>query len=182
MSRALRHIYPALALTAHVLAAQAPAPPPVQAIPSVDLTRYAGRWHEVARFPNRFQQACARETTADYALLEGGAIRVTNRCLRTDGSVIEAVGRARLADPKGPASRLKVRFAPAWLSFLPMVWGDYWILDLDDDYSIALVGDPGRKYLWILARSPTPSDSLYQRMVATAAAQGFDVSKLVRSP
>ena len=157
-------------------------PPRVHAVASVDLTRYAGRWHEVARFPNRFQQACARETTADYALLDDGAIRVTNRCLRADGSALEAVGRARLADAKGPASRLKVRFAPAWLSFLPMVWGDYWILDLDDDYSIALVGDPGRKYLWILARSPTPPDSLYQRMVATAAAQGFDVSKLVRSP
>ena len=172
----------ALVMTAPPLLAQAPVPPPVQAIPSVDLTRYAGRWHEIARFPNRFQQACARETTADYELLEGGAIRVTNRCLRADGSALEAVGRARLADPKGPSSRLKVRFAPAWLSFLPMVWGDYWILDLDDEYSIALVGDPGRKYLWILARSPEPSDSLYQRMVATAAAQGFDVSRLVRSP
>ena len=181
-SAAFRSPIPSARMPGSPRSTQDTTPPPVQAISSVDLTRYAGRWHEIARFPNRFQQACARETTADYALLEGGAIRVTNRCLRADGSPIEAVGRARLADPKGPASRLKVRFAPAWLSFLPMVWGDYWILDLDDDYSIALVGDPGRKYLWILARSPTPPDSLYQRMVATAAAQGFDVSKLVRSP
>lgn len=171
-----------LLVTTPSLMAQAPAPPPVHAVPSVDLARYAGRWHEVARFPNRFQQACARETTADYELLPDSTLRVTNRCRRADGSVLEATGRARLADAKGPTSRLKVRFAPAWLSFLPMVWGDYWILDLTDDYSVALVGDPGRKYLWILARTPEPADSLYQRMVGTAASQGFDVSRLVRSP
>ncbi|HET7041774.1 MAG TPA: lipocalin family protein, partial [Gemmatimonadales bacterium] len=110
------------------------------------------------------------------------SIRVTNRCLRGDGSEIRAVGKARLADRAGPASRLKVRFAPAWLSFLPMVWGDYWVLDLTDDYTVVLVGDPGRKYLWILARSPEPDSAQVARMVATAAAQGFDVGRLVRTP
>lgn len=155
---------------------------PVRSIPSLDLARYAGRWHEIARFPNRFQKSCARKTTADYELLSDSTVRVTNRCVRADSSVIRAEGRARLADRQGPASRLKVRFAPAFLSFLPMVWGDYWVLDLTADYTVALVGDPGRKYLWILARTPTPEPALYDRMVAAAAAQGFDVTRLVRSP
>jgi apolipoprotein D and lipocalin family protein len=155
---------------------------PVRPVADVDLARYAGRWHEVARFPNRFQTKCARGTTADYDLLPGGQIRVVNACLRADGGTMRAEGRARLARRDGPASTLKVRFAPRFLSFLPMVWGDYWVLDLTDDYGAALVGSPGRDYLWILSRTPQLDEATYQRMVATAAAQGFDVARLVRSP
>lgn len=154
----------------------------VQTVPAVDLNRYMGRWHEVARLPNRFQKACDRQTTADYELLLDGAIRVVNTCVRADASSMTAEGRARLADPKGPTSRLKVRFAPAFLSFIPMVWGNYWVLDLAPDYSVALVGDPGREYLWILSRTPQLDDATYQRVVAVAAAQGFDVAKLIKAP
>lgn len=170
---------PALSAQADQPAADRAAVTPVD---SVDLKRYAGRWYEVARFPNSFQSECAAETTADYELLSNGQIRVVNECRRADGRVKRAVGRARLADRDGPTSRLKVRFAPGFLSFLPMVWGNYWVLDLSEDYSAALVGDPGREYLWILSRSPTLADAMYGRMVATATRQGFDVSRLVRSP
>jgi apolipoprotein D and lipocalin family protein len=163
------------------LAAQASAAA-VQSVPSVDLARYAGRWHEVARLPNAFEKACDRNTTADYELLADGTIRVVNSCVRKDGGVMRAEGRARLADPHGSASRLKVRFAPAWLSFIPMVWGDYWVLELTPDYGAALVGDPSRKYLWILARTPNPDEATYQQLVSTAAAQGFDVKRLQRAP
>jgi apolipoprotein D and lipocalin family protein len=156
-------------------------PGPVQAVDSVDLQRYAGRWFEVARLPNPFQEKCARETTADYELLENGEIRVVNQCRQADGSVKRAEGRAKLARREGPTSKLKVRFAPAFLSFLPMVWGDYWVLDLTDDYSAALVGDPSRAYLWVLSRTPRLEDSTYRRMVATAAGQGFAVERLMVS-
>ena len=155
---------------------------PVRPVPAVDLARYVGRWHEVARFPNRFQAKCAGETTADYELLADGQVRVVNACRRADGGMIRAEGRARLARRDGPASMLKVRFAPRFLSFLPMVWGDYWILDLTDDFRAALVGAPSRDYLWILSRTPRLDEPTYQRMVASAAAQGFDVARLVRSP
>jgi apolipoprotein D and lipocalin family protein len=104
-----------------------------------------------------------------------------NRCLREDGTIKRAEGRARLANRTGPTSKLKVRFAPAFLSFLPMVWGNYWVLDLTDDYSAALVGEPSRKYLWVLARTPVLPDSTYDRMLATARRQGFDVARLVKS-
>lgn len=152
----------------------------VQAVPSLDLERYSGLWHEVARLPNRFQNKCVGAVTATYELVDGG-IRVVNACRGADSSSIRAVGRARLADRKGPASRLKVRFAPGLLSFLPMVWADYWVLDLTDDYGAALVGTPDRRYLWILSRSPELEPDTYDRLVATAARQGFDVGRLQRS-
>ena len=89
---------------------------------------------------------------------------------------------ARLASADRPASQLKVRFAPAFLTFLPFVWADYWVIDLADDYSYAVVGHPNHEYLWILSRSPSMVDSLYQEIVANAAIQGFDVDRLVRTP
>jgi apolipoprotein D and lipocalin family protein len=153
----------------------------VRPVPGVDLARYAGLWYEVARFPNRFQTKCASETTANYELLPDGQIRVVNTCRQVDGAMTQAEGRARLAHRNGPTSKLKVRFAPKLLSFLSMVWGDYWILDLTEDYSAALVGDPNRKYLWILSRTPVLDDATYQRMVAAAVVQGFDVARLQRS-
>jgi apolipoprotein D and lipocalin family protein len=151
-------------------------------VDSVDLDRYAGRWYEVARFPNSFQSDCAGETVAEYERLSSGQIRVVNRCRQADGTMKRAEGRAKLADRDGPTSKLKVRFAPAFLSFLPMVWGKYWVLDLTEDYSAALVGDPSRKYLWVLSRTPVMADSIYLRMVGTAERQGFDVRRLQRSP
>jgi len=168
-----------LLLTAAALAMQDPGP--VRSVASVDLARYAGVWHEVARFPNKFQAKCLAETVATYELLPDGQIRVVNTCRSADGKLIRAEGRARLADREGLASRLKVRFAPAFLSWLPMVWGDYWVLDLTDDYGAALVGTPDRKYLWVLSRTPGLADSTWQRLVTAAAGQGFDVARLVRA-
>lgn len=176
----------ALAAVTREVPAQRSAAPPSQGavvpLDSVDLDRYAGRWYEVARFPNSFQSDCAGETVAEYERLTSGQIRVVNQCRQADGTMKRAEGRAKLADRDGPTSKLKVRFAPAFLSFLPMVWGKYWVLDLTEDYSAALVGDPGRKYLWVLSRTPVMTDSIYRRMVATAERQGFDVRRLQLSP
>jgi apolipoprotein D and lipocalin family protein len=157
------------------------APRRVVSVPTVDLRRYAGLWHEIARFPNRFQARCQEETTATYEPLPNGELRVVNTCRDAESRLIRAEGRARLADREGPASRLKVRFAPKILSFLPVVWADYWILDLTEDYGAALVGTPNREYLWVLSRTPQLDEPTYQRLVATATAQGFDSGRLVRS-
>jgi apolipoprotein D and lipocalin family protein len=156
--------------------------PPVVAVDHVDLERYAGTWYEIARFPNKFQDKCVAETTATYELLDNGQITVINRCRLADGSVDTAQGRAKLADEDGPTSKLKVRFAPRILSWLPSVWGDYWVLDITDDYSAVLVGEPRREYLWILARTAEISENVYNRLVASAAAQGFAVGNLRRYP
>src|SRR5919112_230203 len=91
---------------------------PLRVVPSVDLKRYAGLWYEVARLPNRFEEKCAGDVTAEYAPKEKGRIRVVNRCRKRDGKTTEAVGEAKRADKSGPNSKLKVRFAPGFLSFL----------------------------------------------------------------
>jgi apolipoprotein D and lipocalin family protein len=150
-------------------------------VDSVDLKRYAGTWYEIARLPNRFQEDCVANVTATYTLLENGKIKVVNRCRKTSGETSEAEGLARKADENGPNSKLKVRFAPAFLSFLPMVWGDYWIIDLAPDYSYAVVGEPERKYFWILSRSRDMDEFLLNRILVRAGEQGYDTATVMRT-
>lgn len=154
---------------------------PVRTVTKVDLDRYAGEWVEIARFPNRFQKKCAGDVRATYARRQDGRIDVINRCRSADGAVTEARGVARIEDAESRA-KLKVRFAPAALSWLPLVWGDYWIIGLADDYSWATVGSPDREYLWILARSPALDDAAWKAAVEAARANGFAVDRLVRTP
>jgi apolipoprotein D and lipocalin family protein len=154
------------------------APRPLEVVSNLDLQRYAGRWYEIARFPNRFQDQCAGDVEANYSLRDDGRITVVNRCREHDGRITEAQGVARRV--KGaPPSSLEVRFAPAFLSFLPVVWGDYQVMALDDAHTYSLIGTPDRKYLWILSRTPELDPAIYDSLLATAKAQGFDVSRLV---
>lgn len=150
---------------------------PVRTVPSVDLDRYAGQWFEIGRYPNRFQESCASEVTAAYERRSDGRIRVVNRCRRADGSLNGVEGVARVVEGSSN-SRLKVRFAPAWLSALPMVWGDYWVLGLGDDYQWAVVGSPDRKYLWILGRAPELAAPDRLAVESVIAANGFDLARV----
>ncbi len=154
---------------------------PVQPVPSVDLVRYAGTWFEIARFPNRFQEKCTGDVTASYTVLEDGTIQVVNKCRKEDGTFDEAEGKARRKSEEEPSSKLEVRFAPAFLSFLPFVWADYWVIDLAPDYSYAVVSGPSREYLWILSRSPRMEQARYDEILDRLRAQGFDVSRLVKT-
>jgi apolipoprotein D and lipocalin family protein len=164
-----------LAGAPHVMSAQEL--PAVRTVASVDLQRYAGDWYEVARFPNRFQRRCVGDVRATYAIRPDGRLDVLNQC-RTEDGAIEAKGIARVADIRTSA-KLKVRFAPAALSFLPFVWGDYWILGLAEDYSWSVVGSPDRNYLWILSRTPGLSSPAFMEAVEIARANGFDVGRLI---
>jgi apolipoprotein D and lipocalin family protein len=179
MRRELSASVPILAMTA--VLASAASSQTLEVTPSVELSRYAGKWYEIARLPNRFQNSCAGEVIADYSLLEGDQLKIVNQCRQNNGQTTYAEGEARLAGRSGPNSKLKVRFAPAWLSWLPMVWGDYWIIDLAPDYSFSVVGTPDRRYLWILSRVPQLDDAIYQRIVKQMDARGFDASRLVKT-
>jgi apolipoprotein D and lipocalin family protein len=145
-------------------------------VPQVDLTRYVGLWYEIARYPNGFETDCAG-VTAEYAQRDDGRISVTNTCHKgsPDGTVKVANGVARVMENSGNA-RLKVKFAPSWV---PFAWGDYWILHLEPDYSAVLVGDPGGKYLWILAREKTLDDATLGRIKARAEELGYQSAPLV---
>ena len=153
---------------------------PVTPVPTLDLQRYAGVWYEIARLPFPYQEKCAHTVVARYTVRDDGRLGVVNECIQKDGKLSRASGVARLADPKGLPSRLKVRFAPAFLSFLSAVWGDYWVIDLAPDYSYAVVGEPKRRYLWILSRTPRMPEPLYAEVLARAACS-YDVSRVVRT-
>ena len=152
----------------------------VQTVGAVDLSRYVGDWYEVARLPNRFEAKCAADIMASYRRLEGGTIEVTNSCRKGDGTITTAKGLARIVDTSSNA-KLKVRFAPAFLSFIPLVWGDYWILGLEPEYRWAVVGSPDRNYLWVLSRTPIMDEREYAQAVDRARANGFDVSRLEKT-
>ncbi len=163
------------------LFAQEVSPRPVEPVPAVDLVRYAGTWYEIARFPNRFQKDCRSDVTATYSLLDDGQILVVNRCRTATGEMKEAEGKARRKGEDEPTSKLLVRFAPAILSFLPFVWADYWVIDLAEDYSYAVVGEPSREYLWILARSPVLADETYEGILQRLRQHGYDPALLIRT-
>lgn len=153
---------------------------PLDLVESVDLQRYQGLWYEIARLPNEFQDQCAANVTAEYTLMDNGRVRVVNCCLLADGEVDGAEGVARRPDPNREAA-LKVRFAPRWLSWLPLVWGDYQIMALSEDYSSVLIGAPSREYLWILAREPSLPQETVNALMAEAERQGFDAGAVIRT-
>jgi apolipoprotein D and lipocalin family protein len=169
-----------LAATARAADAQVvAATSPLTAIASLDLPRYMGPWTEIARYPNRFQKQCAGPAVATYSLLPEGTVRVVNRCPQADGKVDEAIGEARRIGPPGSA-QLQVRFAPAWLSWLPAVWGNYWVVELDEAYQLAVVSEPTREYLWVLSRQPSLSPAAWSALNVRLTALGFDPARLLR--
>lgn len=154
---------------------------PLQAVPSLDVSRYMGLWYEISKYPNRFQKHCVGDTTATYELRPDATVGVTNRCRTDEGEIDEAIGVARQIG--GPESaKLEVRFAPGWLGFLPFVWGDYWVVDLDADYQLVAVSEPSREYLWILSRTPKVETAKRSELLDRLAAMGFDTARLEATP
>lgn len=154
---------------------------PVKTIAALDVPRYLGAWYEIAKFPNWFQRKCVSNTKAVYSIKPDGNLRVLNSCKPAEGDTAEAEGTARQIGAKD-SPKLEVRFAPAWLSFLPMVWGNYWVIDLDSQYQLAAVSDPRREYLWILSRTPQIDPKAYEDLLGRLQAQQFDVRKLELTP
>ena len=150
---------------------------PLATVPTLDVPRYMGTWYEIAKLPNWFQRKCVGSTRAQYSLQADGRVQVANSCRLASGEFDDAIGAARQI---GAASspKLKVRFAPAWLSLIPAVWGDYWVIELDDNYQWVAVSEPGRQYLWILSRTPRMEPTVYADLLARLARKGLDVQKL----
>ena len=145
----------------------------LEVVQSVDLSRYIGRWYEISRLPNGFQKKCADMVSADYSLRPDEKIEVINRCRKANGEYATAKGKAKIVDKKTNA-KLKVTF------FWPF-YGNYWILELGPNYEYAVVGEPGRKYLWILSRSPQMDEVLYEELLQKMAARGFNTKLMIRT-
>lgn len=167
----------ALALITFLSGCAKEAARPLATVKSVDAQRYAGRWYEIARLPNRFQRDDSL-ATAEYTVVKPGVLGVVNAEQRPDGSTKQIRGTAT-AVPESGGSRLRVKFeGPAGL--IPVsADGNYWIVGLRSDYSTALVGTPDRKFLWLLARRPDLSAAERQRFLDVAKSQGFDTEKVI---
>jgi apolipoprotein D and lipocalin family protein len=145
---------------------------PLDTVDSVDLERYAGTWYEIARLPNSFQKNCWN-STAEYQIIDSETVRVINRCEEDSvgGEIDDVTGKAWVVEGSNNA-KLKVSF------FWPFK-GDYWILELDEDYQWVAVGTPSREYLWIMAREPRWDAVPLEDVKARLAANGFDTGQLV---
>jgi apolipoprotein D and lipocalin family protein len=149
----------------------------VTSVPALDLRKYLGKWYEICRLPLKWEDETATDITANYSLNENGNVRVDNRCFNKDGKPSQAIGEAKPVD--GSKSRLKVTFLPKFLRWIPFTSGDYWVLKIDPDYTMALVGTPDHKYLWILSREPTPPQDMVDAYMAEARDQGFQLTDLI---
>jgi apolipoprotein D and lipocalin family protein len=143
----------------------------LQTVDKVDLSRYLGSWYEIARIPNSFEDECASDSMAHYALLKDGRIEVVNTCRTRDGQKKSIRGVAKVVDPVSKA-KLKVRFG--WVGS-----GDYWVLVLNSFYEYAVVGEPSRKYLWILNRTPSMDRGTYRGLLERIEELGYDSSLIV---
>ena len=144
---------------------------PPTVVNTVDLNRYLGKWYEIASYPAWFQKGCTG-STAEYSLLPDGKIQVINRCRKgnLEGPLKESKGKAEIVDTVTNA-KLKVWF------FWPFK-GNYWIIDLDENYQWVVVGEPSRKYLWVLSRTPAMDEGLYRQITKTLPQKGYDPKRL----
>ncbi len=149
-------------------------------VASVDLSRYAGTWYEIARLPMWFQRHCV-DSKAMYSNRSDGAVGVHNECVTDTGKVEQAEGVATVVDAKTNA-KLTVVF-DNWFArpFGSSRDGNYWILDLDPEYRTAMVGTPDHRFLWILSRTPQLEEATYRRLVERAQQLGYPVSDLIRA-
>lgn len=146
--------------------------PELDVVDDVDLDKYLGEWYEIARLPAPFEKNCYA-TKAIYSKNADGTIKVENICHKrdVDGPVKTVTGKAYIPNPNKNA-KLKVQF------FWPFK-GDYWILDLPESYEYALVGEPSRKHMWILSRTPQIELNALQTLIDKAKNKGFNTDKLI---
>ena len=153
---------------------------PLHVVEKVELDKYLGVWYEVARKPMYFQNNCDRDVSATYTLNENGNIAVDNRCYAQDGKLNQSSGEAFVQNAPFN-SKLKVSFLPESIRWLPVGRGDYWILKIADDYQTVLVGEPKRKYMWVLSRSAQPDPAVVKEYLDYAQSVGFDLSDIIHT-
>jgi apolipoprotein D and lipocalin family protein len=153
---------------------------PLQTVDKVQLDRYLGVWYEIARKPMYFENKCSRDITATYTLNENGNVSVTNRCLSKDGQLQQSIGEAFVQNAPFN-TKLKVSFLPEAIRWLSVARGDYWILKIDDDYQMVLVGEPRRKYMWVLSRSAQPDQAVVNEYLEYAKSVGYNLTDLIHT-
>jgi len=143
---------------------------PLPTVNKVELNKYLGTWYEIARYEHFFEKDC-KNVSANYSMMDEETIKVINRCTKiTTNEKKEAMGRAYAIDETN--SKLKVSF------FRPF-YGNYWILMLGNDYEYALIGEPSREYLWILARKNSIDETLKNEILSKLPEFGYSEDELI---
>ena len=153
---------------------------PLQTLEKVELDKYLGVWYEVARKPLYFQNKCDRDVTATYTLNENGNVVVDNRCYTKEGNLAQSIGEAFIENAPFN-TKLKVSFLPEAIRWLPFGRGDYWGLKLDEKYQTVLVGEPRRKYMWVLSRTPQPDQAVVNEYLEYAKSLGYNVGDVIHT-
>ncbi|KAF5189758.1 Temperature-induced lipocalin-1 [Thalictrum thalictroides] len=149
----------------------------MKVVKNLDLEKYMGRWYEIASVPSFFQPKDGVNTRATYKLNDDGTVNVLNETW-SGGKRVSIEGSAYKADPSNDEAKFKVKFyVPPFLPIIP-VFGDYWVLFIDDDYQYVLIGEPRRKFLWILCRQTKIDEDVYNQLLQKATEEGYDVKKL----
>ncbi len=143
--------------------------PPLATVRHVEINKYLGTWYEIARYEHSFEVGCS-DVSATYSLKENGQISVLNSCTKEDGKRSQAKGNAYATDETN--SKLKVSF------FWPF-YGDYWIVMLGKNYEYAVIGEPSRKYFWILSRTKSLDENVKKEILASLPVLGYDEVKLI---
>lgn len=146
---------------------------PLTTVPDFDARRYLGRWHQVAAIPAWFQEDCAANTVTEYSRLEDGRIKVVNTCDTADGEVKRAEARGRYPEPSD-GTRLEATFINLLGFWFWPASGDYWVIGLDPNYEWSVVGQPSRKYAWVLAREPELDPATLGRIRTILEGAGYD--------
>ncbi|HYQ56546.1 MAG TPA: lipocalin family protein [Draconibacterium sp.] len=143
-------------------------------VKELNLQRYLGTWYEIARYDHRFERGLVG-VTANYSMRPDGKIKVVNSSYKKtlDGEYTEAVGKAKIPDPENEPAKLKV-------SFFWFFYGDYYVLELDEDYQWAVIGSSSDNYLWILSRTPQLAPEVYNELLQGIEDRGYDISKLIK--
>ena len=167
-----------IALAGGLLAAMGCSSPPSRPIattPHVDLARFMGDWYVIANIPP-FIEKGAHNSIETYRLEADGTIDTT--FTYNDGSFD---GKRKTITSRGYV--LDRQSNAVWgVQFFWPIKADYRIVHVAPDYSRTVIGREKRDYLWIMARTPQIPESEYEALVAVAAAQGYDVSRVQKVP
>jgi len=179
MPQLLRRSLPPIALAAifiasllGLMACSTTAPEGMISVTPFEISRYQGRWYEIARLDHSFERGLS-DVTANYRVQTDGSVEVINRGYNSKRNDWDQVtGRALFTGETNRAS-LKV-------SFFGPFYGGYYVVALDkQNYSWALVSGPSRDYFWILARDKQVPAETRGQLLAQAKALGIDIQKLI---